>query len=416
MTEGVFMTRTRFALPAVLLALALLGLLALAGCRSAHTTSAILYIEEQQYQKAVDVIHEGFRYRDDEPDAFYWLGEAYSKLAEESVRENDYAEAKHYYELAHEAFMRALELAPDELGELVETALLYNYSSRSNQAKLDYQAGYFEQAEGHFRLAYAALPDSVAPIKNIAGMKMQQAAAAENETERRALYNEALELLDRVLAENPGAYLLKADKASVLTQLGRSEEAQAIYDDLLREHADDPTLLMDVARLSLRKQDYGRAAELYVEVADIYANDTDPENDSEIKKLLFDAGTWFGLQSVGRYEEAIDALNRAAELEVIAPTEDLMLTRLQTYYQYGKSLQTEAAAATDPARKAELTSRAAEQFQRGVEVGNALTGLYVNNADGYLFLSLCQLELGDFQAAQLNQRKHEELSTEGATP
>ena len=98
---------------------------------------------------------------------------------------------------------------------MVETALLYNYSSRSNQGKLDYQAGWFEQAEGHFRLAYAALPDSIAPIKNIAGMKMQQAMTAENETEKRALYNEALDLLDQVLASNPDAYLLMAGQRSV---------------------------------------------------------------------------------------------------------------------------------------------------------------------------------------------------------
>jgi len=40
----------------------------------------------------------------------------------------------------------------------------------------------------------------------------------------------------------------------------------------------------------------------------------------------------------------------------------------------------------------------------------------MNFADGYLFLSLCQLELGDFEAAQLNQQKYEELKSEGATP
>ena len=88
---------------------ALLALLALAGCRSAHTTSAILYIEEQQYQKAVDVIHEGFLYSEDEPDAFYWLGEAYSKLAEEAVKDNDYLEAKRLFELAYESYKRAEE-------------------------------------------------------------------------------------------------------------------------------------------------------------------------------------------------------------------------------------------------------------------------------------------------------------------
>ena len=85
------MTRVRFILLAGLLVLASLAVLA--GCRSAHTTSAILYIDEQNYDKAVQVIHEGFEYRDDEPDAFYYLGEAYSHLAEEAVDDDDFPEA-----------------------------------------------------------------------------------------------------------------------------------------------------------------------------------------------------------------------------------------------------------------------------------------------------------------------------------
>jgi tetratricopeptide (TPR) repeat protein len=405
------MTKARF----ILLA-ALLALLALAGCRSAHTTSAILYIEEQQYQKAVDVIHEGFRYRDDEPDAYYWLGEAYSKLAEEAVRDNDYPAAKHYYELAYESYKRAEGLDPENFADLVETATLHNYTLRSNQGKQDFRAEYYEQAEGHFRLAYAALPDSVEPVKNVARMKMQQAVTSSSEEERRAYFEEALELVDQVLADNPDAYLLQSDKAQVLTQLGRNEEAERIYAKLLEEHADDPALLTDIASLSLRQGDYGRAAELYLQVADIYANDTDPTNDAEIKGLLQDAGTWFGLRTVGRFEESLDALNRAAEMEGSLPSEELMLTRLQTYYQHGTALKNEANEGADPAAKARLEAQATEQFQRGIDIGNAMTQLYPTSADGYLFLSLCQLQVGDFQAAQLNQQKHEELSTESSTP
>ena len=82
------MTKVRI-IPLAALLLALLALLVFGGCRSAHTTSAILYIEEQQYQLAVDVIHEGFAYQDDEPDAYYYLGEAYAKLAEVAIDDND---------------------------------------------------------------------------------------------------------------------------------------------------------------------------------------------------------------------------------------------------------------------------------------------------------------------------------------
>ena len=96
------MTRVRFILLAGLLVL--VSLAVLAGCRSAHTTSAILYIDEQNYDKAVQVIHEGFQYNDNEPDAYYYLGEAYSHLGENAVQDDDYLEAKKNYELAYEAY------------------------------------------------------------------------------------------------------------------------------------------------------------------------------------------------------------------------------------------------------------------------------------------------------------------------
>ena len=159
------MSKVRFLLLVSLL-MVLVGVSMLAGCRSAHTTSAILYIDEQNYDKAVQVIHEGFEYSDDEPDAFYYLAEAYSYLAEESVEADDYDEAFKNYELAYEAYMRSVELSPDEYTDKVASSLDHNYQNRMRDAGLDMSEKYYEQAEGHLRLAYAALPDSLAPVNH----------------------------------------------------------------------------------------------------------------------------------------------------------------------------------------------------------------------------------------------------------
>ena len=114
------MTRARFILLAGIVVLA--GLALMAGCRSAHTTSAILYIDEQNYDKAVQVIHEGFEYRDDEPDAFYYLGEAHSHLAEEAVDGDDFPEAKKNYQLAYQAYDRSRTLDYEGYGCLLYTS------------------------------------------------------------------------------------------------------------------------------------------------------------------------------------------------------------------------------------------------------------------------------------------------------
>ncbi len=391
--------------------LILVGLSGLAGCRSAHTTSAILYIDEQNYDKAVQVIHEGFQYRDDEPDAFYYLGEAYSHLAEEAVENDEYDEALKNYGLAYEAYRRSMELDPEGFADKVDQSLTYNYNNRVRQASLDWDEDYFEQAEGHMRLAYAALPDSMTPIKSIARMKMQMSQDDRYMENSEALLSEALELLDQVLVENPEAYDLQLDKANVLAALDRNDEAKLIFDNLLAEHGDDTGLLIDIANLAIDDGDYARAADFYVRVVDLNEADTDATNDFDNKAMLVAAGTWYSSPNIGRFDDAIVVLDRAADLESI-PTDNTMLMRLRTYYYYGKDVKNSAQKETDPVAKAELGDRSTQLFNRAVEIGLAMTNNFPGTADGFLFLSLAQVETGDFAAAEVNNKAFEELQTD----
>jgi tetratricopeptide (TPR) repeat protein len=401
------MTKARIIMLAGLLLLA--GLAGLAGCRSAHTTSAILYIDEQNYDKAVNVIHEGFQYRDDEPDAYYYLGEAYSHLAEEAVEDDDFAEAKKNYEAAYEAYKKAEALDHENYTEKVGQSLLYNYNNRVRQARLDWDEDYYEQAEGHMRLAYAALPDSMAPIKNIARMKMQMSQEENFIDQKDELLLEALGLLDQVLATNPEAYDLQLNKANVLAALGENEEAKEIFDTLLAEHGDDTGLLIDIANLAIDDRDYGRAADFYVMVVDLNEADTDANNDLNNKDMLVAAGTWYGDKNIRRYDDAIAMLDRAADLE-ISPLENTMLMRLRTYYNYGKDVKDQAKIENDPAIQSELTDKANGLFNRAVEIGMAMTNKYPGSSDGFMFLSMAQLEIGDFAASEANFKTSEELS------
>ena len=401
------MTKARIVLLAGLLVLA-----AMAGCRSAHTTSAILYIDEQKYDKAVQVIHEGFQYSDNEPDAYFYLGEAYSHLGEEAVERDDFAEAMKNYELAYQAYSRTLELNREDWEEEVTNSLKYNYSNRLRQAQLDWNDKYYEQAEGHLRLAYAALPDSLTPIKSIARMKMEMSQSDEFRDQSNRLLTEALELLDQVLEAKPEAYGLRVDKANVLTALSRNDEARVIFEELMKEHGDDTSLLMDIAQLANTEGDYAKAADLYVRVVDLNEADNDPGNDDQNREMLLIAGSAYGISTIGRYEDAIRVLDRAANLEM-KPKEETMLTRLKTYYKYGKDLKQKAADEADPGVKAELQARSDEVMRRAVEIGVAMTNNFVTNAEGFLFLSMAQLEMGDFAAFDANNKTYEELSGTG---
>jgi len=400
------MFKVRYLLLAVLLVL--VGLPGLVGCRSAHTTSAVLYIDEQNYDKAVQVIHEGFEYRDDEPDAFYYLGEAYSHLAEESVETDDYPEAMKNYELAYDAYMRALDLDAEKFGEEVKNSLEYNYNNRMRQAKLDWDEKYFEQAEGHLRLAYAAHPDSVTPIKSIARMKMQMSQEEGYIEQRESLLNEALTLLDQVLTKNPEAYDLQLNKANVLAALERNDEAGEIFDTLLSEHGDDTGLLTDIANLAIEDDDNARAADFYVRIVDLHEADTDAANDADNKAMLVSAGTWYASPNVARYPDAIAVLDRAANLE-LTPSDNTMLMRVRTYFNYGKALKSQATNAVDPVVKADLDAQSKTMLNRAVEVGVAMTNNFFDKADGFFYLSLTQMELGDFSASEANFKTYEQL-------
>jgi tetratricopeptide (TPR) repeat protein len=402
------MTMRVFAMSAVLVAL--VGIVALSGCRSAHTTSAILYIEAEQYQKAIDVIEEGLYYSPGDYEAYYYQGEAYSRMAQKAIDDNDYLQAKRSFEEAYERYMRSLQMNPEAMRERVAEALDFNYRNTLREGQGMWREEHYEEAEGYFRLAYAALPDSLDSIKNIASMKIQQAERLPGDTEKpNELRNEALELLDQVLAANPGAYRLQADKAYVLTQLDRTGEAQAIYETLLREHGDDPDLLLDVVGLYIRQERFEEAGDLFMKVAGIFLNDTDPENDSQLKGLYTEAG--YNYRLAGKYEQAIESYGLASEQDVYDIA--LLLERQQLFLLQGQELLEEARLALeegDTEGSNELEARALAVLQRGVEVSNAVTSLAPNNPDGFYFLANIQALLGNETGFQENMATYNELT------
>jgi len=407
------MIRKHAALPLMVLAL-----VAVVGCRSAHVTSAILYIDQQMYQRAVDVLHEGLEYSPDEPEAFFYLGESHSHLAEEAVADNEFLEAKRHYQKAHQHYLQALEMDP-ALITRVEESLTYNYVQRNNDALNDMRLAqnkegderdrYFESAEGQFRLAYTALPDSTSPIKNIARMKIYQAdlAARDDDTDReQEKLRESLALLNQVLNTRSDAYELQSDKASVLNRMGRNDEARAIYDRLIVEHPEDTDLLLDIADLAVEEQRYEQAADLYAKVAMLFETDDNLDNDDQIYPLTLQAASFYGSPGVLRYEDALDLYARAVELEDAntgAPKPDTLLQKEKLHYDYGSTLKTEDGSLTEAARA---------QFEATVNTGRALTNLDPENRFGYFYMGSAMFELGQVEEGSEMMKTYERL---GAT-
>ena len=118
-----------------------MSLVTLAGCRSAHVTSAILYIDEAtlpMYEKAIAVLHEGLEFAPNEAEAYYYLGEAHSHVAEVAINENDFLTAKRNYTMAYDYYQKTMVMDPG-LEERVLTSLQYNYVAQTNTASIEYQ-------------------------------------------------------------------------------------------------------------------------------------------------------------------------------------------------------------------------------------------------------------------------------------
>ena len=394
-----------------ILAALILMLFALAGCRSARVTSAILYIDQAtlpMFEKAVAVLPEGLEFSPNEAEAYFYLGEAHSHIDEGAVNDNDYLEAKKNYSMAYGYYRQAEDLDP-EITPRVDESLMYNYVQQINNATNEFNSSYFEAAEGYFRLAYAALPDSTGPIKNIARMKIRQAMQNNNDE---ALLNEALELIDHVLADNPDAFELLSDKANVLGRLNRPEEANSIYENLLAEHPDDTALLIDIANLSSEEGNFERAADMFVRVATLYENDDDITNDPDIYGLNLQSARFYSRADVKRYEDALVFFEKALRLEDI-PQKDTLELKLRTHYEYAQMLKTEKNNETDTTRQAELQQMITEQLTSGVNVGNSLVSQYFDSKYGYYYLAMCQNELGDFENSTRNMEMYQTLESGG---
>lgn len=75
-------------------------------------------------------------------------------------------------------------------------------------------------------------------------------------------YSEALEMVDRLLARDPGRPAARFAKGLVLARAGRVEAAEQIFVDLTRQHPEYPEPFNNLAVIYAERGDYERSAEV----------------------------------------------------------------------------------------------------------------------------------------------------------
>lgn len=126
-------------------------------------------------------------------------------------------------------------------------------------ARLAIALAYEKEGEALLRLAIELRPDLGAAGVDLARGLEQRGQAAQ-----------ALEILDDVIAREPGHLLAKSLKASNLSRVGRFEESLGLYEELLRDHADEAALWTGyghVLKTMGRSADGAKAMRRAVEIA-----------------------------------------------------------------------------------------------------------------------------------------------------
>ena len=126
-------------------------------------------------------------------------------------------------------------------------------------ARLAIALAYEKEGEALLRLAIELRPDLGAAGVDLARGLEQRGQAAQ-----------ALEILNDVIAREPGHLLAKSLKASNLSRVGRFEESLVLYEELLRDHANEAALWTGyghVLKTMGRSADGAKAMRRAVEIA-----------------------------------------------------------------------------------------------------------------------------------------------------
>jgi len=279
-----------------------------AGCNSTQVSSGLLYLEQDNEEKAVKMFREALWFNSEDAPAYFHLGRTLCSVAEDHAVDGELDSARIKLEEAHNCFVKAAELRPEEFGttldgeDIMESNISSNYARFFNQAVEYNNAGLQEDAIDYFQLAYAIDPRGVAGFnaKNSEIKLRFNIAASDNDTEA------VTELLGQWEKIEPANSEQKADyvntKANMLSFLGRDAEAGTLYEELLAENPDDLRLLTRVAQIRREAGDNAGAAELLERVMTLAAQD--PEVTDE-QRFNFAYSALANYRDAERYDEVL---------------------------------------------------------------------------------------------------------------
>ena len=260
-----------------------LALVLMTACQTKEVTSAKVYIQQDNWDKAIEQLEQAVKLYPNDAEAYYLLGEGYGK--------------QRVWAKMNEAFDKSLANSPKFEAKIKSNREKYwvtTFNSGVSRVNGSDNEGAIKQfktcllidpkrAEAYKNLAYSyTRVDSLDAAKNVYekflkiepdNMETMQALA--NIYFKLKKYEPVVELEKKALAldsENSDAI---ANLALAYDFLGKKDEAIDTYTKALAKNPDDKDLLFNLARLHYMNNEYDKAIELFQKVIKLDPNDFD---------------------------------------------------------------------------------------------------------------------------------------------
>jgi tetratricopeptide (TPR) repeat protein len=229
-------------------------------CGSTELTSAKLYIQQKNYDKALDLLEQEVQKNPKSDEGYYLLGVVYGETEQ--------------YEKMVEAYNNSLEISSN-FKENIDESKQYYWATLFNRGVKSYQAGintqdedsskvHFSKAAENFDTAIDIIPDSADAYKNLAFVYMntgeyEKAVEPLRELVKKEKSVEAYQYLGEILLEQ-GNKVSETDSAAAMKYYN---EAVNILEEGRKVYPDEPQILLALSNSYIAAQKLDVAMEVF---------------------------------------------------------------------------------------------------------------------------------------------------------
>jgi len=248
------------------------------GCENTYITSAKVYMQQKQYDKAIEMCETAISQTPSNPDAYFVLGKAH------------YQKGNHRQ--MNEAFKKSLEIDPKNANE-IEYFRSQAYRDLFNRAAQLSENQKYEEAAEKYKLATDIIPERPEAYLNLAVTYLQadndsmavetyKAALKEMPDSLRFAYNlglthynngnyeQAIGAFNRVVEKSEASSELYFESlfnmANAYAMMKQEDKALEIYEQALKNDPENTMILFNMGRMLLIQESYEKAIEVLEKV------------------------------------------------------------------------------------------------------------------------------------------------------